>query len=57
MGSTGDSYVDERTAACRYYSGKTCYGSRGANVGLNYGNNVMSKAANIQKDIDFLQGT
>jgi membrane-bound lytic murein transglycosylase B len=56
IGSTGDSYTDERTAACRYYSGKTCYGSRGANVGLSYGTSVMSKAASLQRDIDFLQG-
>jgi membrane-bound lytic murein transglycosylase B len=56
MGTTGDPFVDQRTAACRYYSGKTCYGSRGANVGLSYGNSVMSKSATIQRDIDFLQG-
>ena len=55
MGTTGDSYTDQRTAACRYYSGKTCYGPNGANIGLSYGNNVMAKAANIQRDIDFLQ--
>ncbi len=56
MGNTGDPYTDQRTAACRYYSGKTCYGSRGANVGLSYGNSVMNKAAAIRRDIDFLQG-
>ena len=55
LGTTGDPYTDQRTAACRYYSGKTCYGNGGANVGLSYGNSVMSKAAAIQRDIDFLQ--
>ncbi|MEX2014022.1 MAG: hypothetical protein WD896_01560 [Parcubacteria group bacterium] len=56
MGTTGAPYTDQRTAACRYYSGKTCYGARGANVGLSYGNSVMSKAAILQRDISFLQG-
>ncbi|MEK7461538.1 MAG: transglycosylase SLT domain-containing protein [Patescibacteria group bacterium] len=56
LGTTGDPFTDQRTAACRYYSGKTCYGSNGANVGLSYGNSVMSKASTIQRDIDFLQG-
>ncbi len=56
MGTTGDSYTDQRTAACKYYSGRACYGSNGANVGLSYGNQVMSKASVIQRDIDFLQG-
>lgn len=56
MGTTGDPFTDQRTAACRYYSGKTCYGGNGANVGLSYGNSVMSKASAIQRDIDFLQG-
>lgn len=55
MGNTDDQYVNQRTAACRYYSGKTCYGSRGANLGLSYGNSVMAKVAVIQRDIDFLQ--
>ncbi len=56
LGTTGDPFTDQRTAACRYYSGKTCYGSNGANIGLSYGNSVMSKATAIQRDIDFLQG-
>ena len=56
LGTTGDPYTDQRTAACRYYSGKNCYGSNKANVGLSYGNSVMSKATSIQRDIDFLQG-
>lgn len=56
IGTTGNSYVDQRTAACRYYSGKTCYGSNGPNVGLSYGNSVMALVSNIQRDIDFLRG-
>ncbi|MEK7176796.1 MAG: lytic murein transglycosylase [Patescibacteria group bacterium] len=52
--STGD-YTNERTAACRYYSGKTCYTNGRANVGLSYGNKVMERAAALQRDIDFLQ--
>lgn len=56
IGTTGDPYTDQRTAACRYYSGKTCYGSNGANVGLSYGNSVMRRVADIQDDIDFLRG-
>lgn len=55
MGSTGDSYTDQRTAACRYYSGRTCYVGGKAGPGLSYGNQVMGKVANIQRDIDFLQ--
>lgn len=56
MGTTGDLFTDQRTAACRYYSGRTCYGSSGPNVGLSYGNSVMNRVNTIQRDIDFLQG-
>ncbi len=56
MGNTGDPFTDQRTAACKYYSGRTCYGANGANVGLSYGNQVMNKASVIQRDITFLQG-
>lgn len=52
--STGD-YTNERTAACRYYSGKTCFSNGRANVGLSYGNRVMERATALQRDIDFLQ--
>jgi Uncharacterized protein conserved in bacteria len=56
MGNTGDKYTDERTAACRYYSGRTCYSTAGrANTGLSYGNSVMSKTSAIQSNIDLLQ--
>lgn len=55
LGAGTQDWTNERTAACRYYSGKTCYNNGRANVGLNYGNKVMERAANIQRDIDFLQ--
>jgi membrane-bound lytic murein transglycosylase B len=49
--------TNERTAACRYYSGRNCYSSNGAPAaGLSYGNSVMAKAAAIQQNIDALQG-
>lgn len=57
LGASTGNFVNERTAACRYYSGRTCYSTSGrANVGLIYGNQVMSKAATIQNNIDYLQG-
>lgn len=55
LGAGSQDYTNERTAACRYYSGKTCYTNGKANVGLSYGNRVMERAATIQRDIDFLQ--
>ena len=56
LGASTGNYINERTAACRYYSGKNCYSSSGrANVGLSYGNQVMSKASAIQANIDLLQ--
>jgi len=57
-GANGGTYTNERTAACKYYSGKNCYASNGkANVGLSYGNQVMAKATTIQTTmIDPLQG-
>ena len=46
--NTGD-YTNERTAACKYYSGKICYTAKGrANVGLSYGTKVMERATTIQ---------
>jgi hypothetical protein len=49
------SYSSERTAACRYFSGKSCGGSSWA---ATYGNQVMAKAASIQETmIDPLQNT
>lgn len=54
IGTTGDPWIDQRTAACRYYSGSTCY-PRGGEV-VAYGNSVMARADSIQRDIDFLRG-
>lgn len=48
LGAQSDDYTNERTAACRYYSGKTCYTKGRANIGLRYGNQVMERAVNIQ---------
>ncbi|MDP3763253.1 MAG: lytic murein transglycosylase [bacterium] len=49
IGTTGDPWVDQRTAACRYYSGSTCY-PRGGEV-LGYGNSVMAKVDKIQREM------
>lgn len=48
LGAGSQDFTDERSAACRYYSGKTCYTKGRANVGLSYGNQVMNRASNIQ---------
>ncbi len=54
-GASGD-YTNERTAACKYYSGRNCYGTSGRpNAGLSYGVSVMSKATALQNNIDLLQ--
>jgi membrane-bound lytic murein transglycosylase B len=53
-GGTG-TYSAERDAACKYFSGKKCSASAFA---ATYGNQVMSKATNIQENmIDPLQNT
>ncbi len=51
-GGTGGE-VNERNAACRYYSGRACDGKKPANSF--YGNNVMALARGIQADIDYLE--
>jgi membrane-bound lytic murein transglycosylase B len=51
VGAVG-SETNERNAACRYYSGRSCDGKKPANSF--YGNNVMSIARSIQSDIDYL---
>jgi peptidoglycan hydrolase CwlO-like protein len=56
LGANSQDFTNERTAACRYNSGRTCYVGGRAGPGLQYGINVMSNAAKIQQDIDFLQG-
>ncbi len=48
LGAETQDYTNERTAACKYYSGRTCYTNGKANLGLSYGNQVMSRASNIQ---------
>lgn len=56
LGADTGVYLNERTAACRYYSGRSCYSSSGApNVGLSYGNSVMNRATTIQNNIDLLK--
>ena len=55
IGAQSGSYSAERDAACRYFSGSKCSKSSWA---ATYGNQVMSKAANIQTTmIDPLQNT
>lgn len=52
-GAAAGTYEAERTAACKYYSGRTCTYSPAAT----YGNQVMAKASNIQLTmIDPLKG-
>ncbi len=50
-GGTGGE-ANERNAACRYYSGRSCDGKKPTNSF--YGNNVMAISRNIQLDIDYL---
>ncbi len=55
LGAGTGSYSDERNAACRYYSGRSCDSRSPANTF--YGNSVMAKAASIQTNmIDPLSG-
>lgn len=56
-GAASGTYVNERTAACKYYSGRNCYNSDGsAGPGLSYGNQVMNRVAKIQADMNLLAG-
>ena len=56
LGATTQEFTNERTAACKYYSGRNCYTTTGrAAAGLSYGNSVMSRATKIQANIDILQ--
>lgn len=48
LGADSAVYSDERNAACRYYSGKSCSGNSN---GTSYGNSVMNKAASIQENM------
>jgi len=57
LGASSQDWTNERTTACKYNSGRSCYTSSGKpNIGLSYGNTVMENARLIQQDIDFLQG-
>src|SRR3989344_9586466 len=56
LGASTQDWTNERTAACKYNSGRTCYVNSRAGPGLRYGNNVMENARVIQQDIDFLRG-
>jgi len=53
LGAGSKKSVDEKNAACRYYSGRACSRSSAAN---SYGSSVLSKMADIQSKIDILQG-
>jgi len=54
LGAGTATYTSERNAACKYYSGRACDSKKPANSF--YGDQVMAKAANIQKNmIDPLQ--
>lgn len=55
LGASTQDWTNERTAACKYNSGRNCYVNGRAGPGLGYGNTVMANAATIQQDIDFLQ--
>lgn len=55
LGADSQQYSEERNAACRYYSGRSCDGKKPSNSF--YGNSVMQKAADIQQNmIDPLLG-
>lgn len=52
LGASSQAFTDEKNAACRYYSGRSC----SAGVGNSYGNQVMARVAAIQANIDILGG-
>ena len=52
LGAAGGGYTSERNAACRYYSGRPC--DSGSPPNSFYGDGVMQKAQNLQRDIDLL---
>ena len=53
LGAVAGTYTAERNAACRYYSGRAC-DSRSP-INYTYGNSVIAKAQEYQKNIDFLK--
>ncbi len=53
MGADTQQLIDEKNAACKYYSGKVCSRLREGN---SYGTQVMARVSAIQANIDILQG-
>lgn len=53
LGAGSQQLIDEKNAACRYYSGKVCSRLREGNT---YGTQVMARVSAIQANIDILQG-
>lgn len=49
LGADGGTFNDEREAACRYYSGRSCYDPKVKN--MFYGNAVMAIARDIQENM------
>ncbi|MCF7865640.1 MAG: lytic murein transglycosylase [Candidatus Pacebacteria bacterium] len=52
LGASSQAFTDEKNAACRYYSGRSC----SAGTGNSYGNQVMARVQAIQTNIDILSG-
>lgn len=50
LGANTQNWTNERTAACKYNSGSTCYVNGRAGLGLTYGVEVMKIAKSIQED-------
>ncbi len=53
LGAGKQTFEAEREAACKYYSGKSCYAPKVTN--LFYGNSVMAHKSAIQAKIDVLE--
>lgn len=53
LGANTQQLIDEKNAACRYYSGRVCSRLREGNT---YGTQVMARVSAIQANIDILQG-
>lgn len=52
LGASGGSASAEKNAACKYYSGRSCTSSNSF-----YGSQVMSRAGDLQTNIDILQNS
>jgi membrane-bound lytic murein transglycosylase B len=53
LGADSQQLIDEKNAACKYYSGKACSRLKAGNT---YGTQVMARVSAIQANIDILQG-